>query len=182
MFVFLEAIGTKERWTFFAPRDPETDLGQAFRILTKQLLKNAEARFCEYLKRWLKSDDYHLRWFAAEIIGFHGIQRLRKAVEEALQEPRVPEERWPDWYLNLCWALASLDAQPATAFSKLLESAKNADNRRWILTSFDQMLGAEKFLSKDDAKVLAKALRQRFSGRDREVRGLEHVERVIAGE
>ena len=142
VFTFLDGIATKRQWTFFTPRVEEEYLGPAFVVLTDQLLKDSRHRLVAQLRTWLQSDDVNQRWFAAEIIGYHKITELRRAVMRA-RETEDEHQRLESWELNCLWAMARLDEEPYWTLKAFLERTTNRSNQAWILKAFDQMIEAK---------------------------------------
>lgn len=139
VFTFLDGIATKRQWTFFKPRHGEEEIGEAFAILTSELVSNAKTRFIAQLRTWLASDDVNLRWFAAEIIGYHRITQLQVAVVKA-RETKDVNETLESWELNCIWALARFDKPPYHSLVDFLARTDNPRNQAWILEAYDQLL------------------------------------------
>lgn len=142
VFKFLDGIATKRQWTFFSPRPGEESLGPAFVVLTEQLLTNCRQRLINELRTWLSSDDVNQRWFAAEIVGYHRITELRRALKRA-QETEDRNEPWPTWELNCLWAESRFDEKPYERLKSFLSRTSNRTNQIWILRAFDQMIEAK---------------------------------------
>jgi hypothetical protein len=143
VFTFLDGIATKKQWTFFSPRPGEESIGPAFAILTDDLVKNARTRVVEQVRSWLGADDVNQRWFAAEIVGYHRLGELRRAMARA-PETTDRNDRWESWELNCLWAASCLDEQPHRTLIEFLAKTDNLENQAWILKSFDQLLEARR--------------------------------------
>jgi hypothetical protein len=96
VMTFLDGVAIKRRWTFFAPRPGEAQLGAAFVELTGELISKARSQLVAQSRAWLRSEDLNQRWFAAEIIGYHQISELRRAVGNAPETSDLTEP-WGSW-------------------------------------------------------------------------------------
>jgi len=141
LVLFLDGVATKGRWTFFSPRPGESNLGPAFAVLTEELLKGARGRLVVQLRQWLASDDLHQRWFAAEIVGYHQLHELRRAVQRAPEATDL-HAPWEPWELNCIWAYSRLQEQPYERLRAFLNTTTNVENQTWVLKSYDQMIEA----------------------------------------
>ena len=187
VFTFLDGIATKRQWTFFTPRVEEEYLGPAFVVLTEQLLIDARPRLVAQVRSWLQSDDVNQRWFAAEIIGYHRITELRRAVSRARETEDV-DQRLESWELNCIWAASRLDSEPYRSLKEFLERTSNRSNQAWVLKAFDQMIEAKLGSEADFSAaitLLAKRLQQAGFTRDEQlsmVQGLRHVGPILVPE
>lgn len=178
VIVFLDGIATNGQWTFFPPRAQEEFLGRAFVVLTDELLKGSRRRLLDRVRIWLASDDLNQRWFAAEIIGFHKIQELRRAVGRA-PESNDPAVRWEDWELNCLWAYSRLETPEFETLRNFLRRSDNRENQRWILESFDQMIEARCATSAAFADAV-RDFQARNSDRAHDLaQGLMHIQALL---
>jgi hypothetical protein len=157
LFLFLDGVAAKQRWTFFAPRHGESPLGAAFKVLTEELVKRAPARMNDQLRQWLAGDEGQ-RWFAAEIIGYHEIVDLRQAVRSAPLSKDVDVE-WEQWEMNCVWAYSRVEVDRYSSLVEFFRKTRNRANQDWILKAFDQML-EEKSGSDTTLQPMALALVQ----------------------
>jgi hypothetical protein len=141
LFAFLDGIATKRQWTFFTPRAGEENMGPAFVVLTEQLLSHQRQRLVQQLRAWLASDDVNQRWFAAEIIGYHRITELRRAVGRAPETTDTNEDFEP-WELNCLWAKSRFDETPYRTLKEFLAATKSRSNQAWVLRAFDRLVEA----------------------------------------
>jgi hypothetical protein len=139
VLTFLDGIALKKQWTFFRPRAGEEQFGQAFVELTCELVKNASGDLLPQLCTWLKSEHPNHRWFAAEIIGYHNLQELHRAVRTA-PESRDPAEAWETWELNCLWAASRLQRPRYQRLREFLSATSSPENQTWVLHAFDQMI------------------------------------------
>lgn len=138
---FLDGIATKRQWTFFAPRADEENMGPAFVALTEELIKDSRTAFVAQLRKWMSSEDVNQRWFAAEIVGYHKVTELRRALERAPENKDI-HEAWQPWELNCLWAVSRLDHDEYQSLLTFLLRTKNRRNQAWVLNALDQMIGA----------------------------------------
>jgi len=184
VLTFLDGIATKKQWTFFTPRPEEEYLGPAFVVLTEELLKDARPRMVAQLRAWLESDDVNQRWFAAEIIGYHRITELRRAVSRA-RETKAESQRLESWELNCIWALSRLDEEPYRSLKEFLERTTNRSNQAWVLKAFDQMIEAKPGTEKnfyDAITRLSSRLEAEGVSHDEKfslTQGLQHVQSIF---
>jgi len=142
LFVFLDGIATKRQWTFFAPRSGEEHMGPAFTVLTEQLLIHCRPRLIAQLRAWLGSEDVNQRWFAAEIVGYHKVEELRRAVGRAPETQNVHHD-WEAWELNCLWAKSRFDQIPYRALKNFLLETTSPANQLWVLDAFAQMVDSQ---------------------------------------
>jgi hypothetical protein len=141
VLTFLDGVALKKQWTFFRPRHGEEQFGAAFVELTRELVKNAHGDLVPQLRAWLKSEHPNHRWFAAEIVGYHNLQELYRAVRTA-PESRDLAEDWETWELNCLWAASRLEQPRYRRLRDFLSTTSSPENQSWILHAFDQMIDA----------------------------------------
>jgi hypothetical protein len=141
VLTFLDGIALKKQWTFFNPRAGEERFGAAFVELTCELVKNAHGDLVPQLRVWLRSEHPNHRWFAAEIIGYHKLQELHRAVRTA-PESRDPAETWETWELNCLWAASRFEQPRYRSLCSFLLATSSPENQAWILHALDQMIDA----------------------------------------
>jgi len=139
VLTFLDGIAIKKQWTFFRPRPGEEQFGAAFAELTGELVRNAQSELFPQLRSWLKSDNPNHRWFAAEIIGYHQLRELHRAVRTA-PDSADPRETWETWELNCLWAASRLEEPKYQRLRHFLCETTSPVNQAWILNAFDQMI------------------------------------------
>lgn len=163
VLTFLDGIALKKQWTFFHPRFGEEPFGAAFVELTRELVKNAHGDLVPQLRVWLRSEHPNHRWFAAEIVGYHNLQELYRAVRTA-PESSDPDEVWETWELNCLWAASRFEQPRYRSLRKFLLATSSPENQSWILHAFDQMIdsGEAQTNEFDDAvHMLVDCLRKR---------------------
>jgi hypothetical protein len=174
LLTFLDGIATKQQWTFLSPRSGETQLGQAFVVLTEELLKGARERFVNQIRGWLASDDVNQRWFAAEIVGYHQLVQLRRAVQHA-PETKDVHSTWAAWEMNCVWAYSRLEEDRYAWLRSFLVTTNNATNQIWILQAFNQMIEAKMVQPEIFASAIAAFARQHRDDIRLLAQGLSHI-------
>lgn len=139
VLTFLDGIAMKRQWTFFRPRQGESELGPAFAELTKELATRAHEDLIRQLRTWLKSDDSNQKWFAAEIVGHHKLAELGRVVLAAPETTDI-DITWQPWELNCLWAASRLEVPMYEGLCRFLQKTTSSANQRWILNAFDQMV------------------------------------------
>jgi hypothetical protein len=157
VLTFLDGIAMKGQWTFFKPRHGEQHFGAAFADLTGELVKNARTDLVQQLRNWLASEEANQRWFAAEIIGYHQIAELHRAVRTAPSSDPVNDSCEP-WELNCIWAASRLEAPMYERLRQLLLKTVATSNQVWILNAFDQMIESGQAKPDEFNDVLAEFL------------------------
>jgi hypothetical protein len=138
IFKFLDGVATQRAWTFYPPRAGESDLGEGFGILIKNLKRKHEKELINQLEVWLESDSNNLRWFAAEIIGYFRIEKLKDRLP-AFFDDLDRAVTWEPWQLNCLWAYSRF--QNYKELYGFLEETKSETNRLWVLDAYSQMAG-----------------------------------------
>lgn len=76
--MFLDGIARDRQWTFYkATREGESNLGEAFAILIKELERKNYEKLINRIETWLSSGDANLMWLASEVIGYRKIEDLK---------------------------------------------------------------------------------------------------------
>ncbi len=141
--MFLDAIAREEQWTFFAKREGEGQLGEAFPSLIRKLQVQDEEKLFKRLRKWLNSGEPNLIWFASEVIGYFEIEDLKDDLLTTLRTCRQSDDinkRWPTWALNCRWAVSVFDN--FTSLNRFLLGTSNRKNQEWLLEAYEQMLDA----------------------------------------
>lgn len=173
VLTFLDGIAVKRQWTFFRPRANEAEFGAAFAELTGELVRNARAELLPQLKAWLNSENQNYRWFAAEIVGFHRIRELYRAVKTVANSVD-PREPWETWELNCLWAASRMEEPQYQRLRQFLLETSVSANQSWVLRAFDQMIEAREAQPDEFDDVVRKFVAdRRVSGlADREINDL----------
>ena len=141
IFIFLDGIASRQAWTFFPPRKGEIALGQGFKVLIDELLKNQRKELLNQLRKWFESENDNHKWFAAEVIGYGKIAELKTVCRSYFEKLDV-DEYWEPSQLNCLWAYSTfLLYEPL--ISKL-DVTKNEANRLWMIIACKQMVREEK--------------------------------------
>lgn len=138
---FLETIAREEQWTFYAKRENEGQLGEAFPYLIEKVRLKNEDQLINKLKEWLQSGEPNLIWFASEVIGYFEIEELKNDLLNTLQTCRQCDDvnkMWPTWALNCKWAASIFD--DFSSLNRFLLGTTNRKNRDWLLDAYEQML------------------------------------------
>jgi len=152
IFKLLDGIGAQRVWTFYSPRPGESELGQGLDFMIKGLLKEHEKEFIKQLETWLEADSHNLRWFAAEVIGYHKIEKLKDRLND-MTKGLDRDAAWEPWQLNCLWAHSRFDEKNKYAQLKdLLVNTTSDFNQGWVLSAYSQMAQDEP----RDRPILAK--------------------------
>jgi hypothetical protein len=147
IFTFLDGIATQRMWTFYPCRDGESELGNGFAVLVRELIDKGEKDLLAQLEKWLDGYNNNHRWFAAEIIGFFRIEKMKDELQQ-YYENLDKDDSWEPWQLNCLWAYSQFyEFQP---LHMMLLSTKNESNRLWILDAYYQMV---KYQGSDEKTV-----------------------------
>ena len=141
--LFLESIAREREWTFYAKRETEGQIGEAFLSLIRNLQLKDEEKLYAKLKTWLDSGVPNLIWFASEVIGYFEIEELRDELLSTIQTSSKSDDfnkRWPTWALNCKWASSIFDN--FTSLNRFLLGTSNRQNQQWLLEAYEQMLEA----------------------------------------
>lgn len=135
VLLFLDGVARQRMWTFYRPRPHESDLGRAFGLLVGNVLASDRRQFVQRMRDWLRGEDDHLRWFAAEVAGYYRIQDLKP---ELLALTTVGSDRpWEPWRLNCLWAYSRFDEYKR--LHRFLLETSDSENQRWVIDAYDQM-------------------------------------------
>ncbi len=152
IFIFLDGIAARQAWTFYTPRKGETALGQGFKVLIDELLKNKRTELSRQLIKWFESENDNHKWFAAEVIGYCKMEELKTVCKSYFEKLKI-NESWESWQLNCLWAYSSFYLYKPLRLK--LEETENERNRLWMINACIQMTKEEKDVkSKDELQQI----------------------------
>ncbi len=130
-------IGRGRTWTFYPARPGEHDIGDAFQSIFEVLLERHRPRVIAQLRDWLESDDEHLKWLAAEVVGFFRVAELKENLP-GLFEGAAPESSMGTLAAKRPLGLLTFCGLPSCA--EPLTKTRDAQNQEWLLFVYPQML------------------------------------------
>lgn len=137
LLLVMPEIGRGRLWTFYEARAGEQDIGGAFRLLFEVLLEQNRPKLLAELRRWLASDDSHLKWLATEVVGYFHLEEL-KANLKPLYAGLGADQQWERWQLNALWAYSRFSAYHE--LQEFLLETSDSENQIWLLFTYPQML------------------------------------------
>jgi hypothetical protein len=144
IFLFLDGIARQRTWTFYQPREGESEIGSALRQLVGGLIESEQEELKKRIINWLHSKNDNVIYFASEIVGyfpgkFKDLDTDLIDVYKDLDKNDKNRE-WTTSQLNCLWAHGRL-----TNFDELntfLLTTLSEENQKWILFSYEQMVKA----------------------------------------
>lgn len=142
VFMFIDGIARQRTWTFYSPREGETELGTAIGQLVSGLIKSEKREVCRLVLEWLSSKNENLVYFAGEVIGYFNTEfkELKENVF-AIFKDLDKNKAWNSSQLNSLWAYSRLTNY--TILNDFLIETDNEENQRWMLVAFEQMVKAK---------------------------------------
>jgi len=139
IFVFLEGVAMNGRWTYYLPRGEEMRMGDAFRILIKEVNKINHFKLINVLRKFLDSDNPNLIWFASENIGYFKFEELKDRLPPKFNN-LDKNVQWSEWQLNCLWAYSRFENYQC--LHDFLMNTRNEVNQIWLLDVYRQMSAA----------------------------------------
>lgn len=137
IFVFLNGIIFHHQWTFYDTRDEETKLGKAFYILISEyLIKEFNEEFHQQIKKWFKSENDNVIWFASEVVGYFQISEFKPQLRKKINKIN-PKKSLSTAKLNCLWAHSRFDDYKSLI--DFFENTNSSKNQKWIIHVFHQM-------------------------------------------
>lgn len=156
--LFLDGVARKQQWTFFEKaRSDERPMGQASKIIVKDLLEVEKNEVIKKLKQWLNSEEANLIWFASEVIGYFRLSELKEELANII--PKDINNDLDHHQLNCLWAYAEITKMKYIA--DVLIETNSQENQKWLLFLFEQMPISNEFPIDYRIKVI-----EQFTGRD----------------
>jgi hypothetical protein len=156
LLAMLKEFAQMKLLTFYQPREPESPLGDAFKLIVEELFQRYNDRLIEELRVWLKIDHPNIRWMASEIIGYYHILELKELLLP-LYKNKDFDEAWAEWELNCIWAHSKLDNNYEEMHQFLINTTIEY-NQEWLVFAYQQMVRLGHSSSKEFKKVVKEFL------------------------
>jgi len=159
IFMFLDGIARQRMWTFYPPREGETELGLSLGQMVSNLIKDEKGQLLtNRIYEWLHSGNNHLMFFASEIIGcftsqFEEFQTPLNEIFRDLDRSKP----WTHSQLNCLWAYSRLTSYDE--MNRFLLETSDEENQKWVLVAYEQMVKVEEPDKKADPADFIPAIR-----------------------